>query len=142
MAWHAAARPRRPAGAASPPLRKVTIGARMGQAPSGMGWQDASRLRALIGASQAGSPADHAALLTLAAGRARGLARASGARDCEAAVQQALRLIHALRRTYHPSRCPLSWLDALIGRALSRAPGVDAALRNAAPPAREDPMRA
>lgn len=81
---------------------------------------EAEALRCSLGAAQAGSGTDYAAALSWAAARAR--RRAAGTQDPDAVVQDALRLIHALRHTYDPARCPILWLDAVLGAALARAP--------------------
>jgi hypothetical protein len=79
---------------------------------------DAERLRAMLRAAQAGSSADHAAALTIAAARAKRLA--GPVAQADGAVQQAVRLVHCLRHTYDPNRCPIRWMDAVIVAALQK----------------------
>jgi hypothetical protein len=79
------------------------------------GGTETATLRRWILAAQAGSREDHVALLRWAADRGR--SRWTDAGDAEAAVQAALRLLHALRGTYDPRRCALRWVDTVLDMA-------------------------
>jgi hypothetical protein len=76
---------------------------------------DAETLRRRLHAALDGSEADHRAVLEWAAARARH--RFAAAREPETRVQAALLLLHEIRHTYQPARCPVRWVDSILAIA-------------------------
>ena len=69
--------------------------------------------------AQDGSEAAYRVVLSWAAERAR--ARCAALPAPEEAVRAALLLLHRLRHTYQPTRCPAGWVDGIIALALRNA---------------------
>ncbi|WP_376099613.1 hypothetical protein ACE7GA_11855 [Roseomonas sp. CCTCC AB2023176] len=93
--------------------------------------------RGWLAAAQAGSRPDYVAFLRWAEARARG--RIGRGVEAEAGAREALRLIHALRHTWEPSRCPVAWTDSVIGFAMR---GAAEAAQAAKPPIRSGRLAA
>lgn len=81
--------------------------------------EERAALRAQLHATQAGAEAPYRLALAWVARRADSHARARGV-PVEAVTGAALRLLHALRHTYDPSRDPVAWVDSLIAHAARR----------------------
>lgn len=77
---------------------------------------EAARLRLQILEAQAGCRDSFRAVLEWVAIRARA-AHSGGDTAAEECVQAALLLLNRLRHTYQPDRCPIRWLNAIIGFA-------------------------
>jgi hypothetical protein len=84
--------------------------------PTDAATPEAARLRLQILEAQAGCRDSFRAVLEWVATRIRA-AHPGGDAAAEDRVQAALLLLNRLRHTYQPDRCPIRWLDAIIGFA-------------------------